>query len=99
MKKRRQIWETPGAKGRGTVQQADSMLKWWRFHCKEVPRSNRLLISDIRELLRLVRRVRSLKAKKSQKATEKEYLANTERMLKAVVMDVAAEMHRLEERE
>ena len=88
--------QTPGAGKRGTVAQADSMLRWWKIHCKEVPRSNKLLISDIGEMARLLKWVKGLEAKESLKGTEKAHLARTKRMLRATLTDIAAEMRKLE---
>ena len=94
--KRKMSLQTPIAKGKGTVAQADSMLKWWKIHCKEVPRSNKLLIADIGEMARLLKWVKGLEAKKSLEGSEKVYLARTKRMLRASLKDIAAEMRKLE---
>ena len=96
--KRKQGLQTPKARGkRATVTQADSILKWWRYHSKDVPLSNKLLIADIKELARLLKWVKGLEAKKDLQGTEEIYLAKTKTMLKAAVIDVAAELKKLED--
>jgi len=94
--KRGKIFQRPQAKGKGTVSQADSVLKWWGIYHKEVPRSNKMLISDIREIKRLTSAVKVLEARSNLKSHEKDWLRQRKQMLRAALLDVAAELYKLE---